>query len=117
MSKTPSFQDLILRLHAFWAAQGCVILQPYDVEMGAGTFHPATTLRALGGSIISKKTGLAAISKVLTENPKQWTNPFPIPNPVTGNVKPWIGKWVALPRVSESEFITDTGKSYLVAGY
>ena len=49
MSTTvPSFQDLILRLHAFWARQGCVILQPYDVEMGAGTFHPATTLRALG---------------------------------------------------------------------
>ena len=48
MSKPPSFQDLILRLHAFWAAQGCVILQPFDVEMGAGTFHPATTLRALG---------------------------------------------------------------------
>jgi glycyl-tRNA synthetase alpha chain len=48
MSKTPSFQDLILRLHGFWAQQGCVILQPYDVEMGAGTFHPATTLRALG---------------------------------------------------------------------
>ncbi len=45
----PSFQDLILRLHQFWAQQGCVILQPYDVEMGAGTFHPATTLRALGG--------------------------------------------------------------------
>ena len=44
----PSFQELILRLHAFWAKQGCVILQPYDVEMGAGTFHPATTLRALG---------------------------------------------------------------------
>jgi glycyl-tRNA synthetase alpha chain len=43
-----SFQDLILGLHAFWAAQGCVILQPYDMEMGAGTFHPATTLRALG---------------------------------------------------------------------
>jgi glycyl-tRNA synthetase alpha chain len=48
MSEKPSFQDLILRLHAFWAAQGCVILQPYDMEMGAGTFHPATTLRALG---------------------------------------------------------------------
>ena len=47
-TKPPSFQDIILRLHAFWAAQGCVILQPYDVEMGAGTFHPATTLRALG---------------------------------------------------------------------
>ena len=44
----PSFQDIILRLHAFWAKQGCAILQPYDVEMGAGTFHPATTLRALG---------------------------------------------------------------------
>ena len=44
----PSFQDLILRLHHFWARQGCVILQPYDLEMGAGTFHPATTLRALG---------------------------------------------------------------------
>jgi glycyl-tRNA synthetase alpha chain len=49
MTRTiPSFQDLILRLHGFWARQGCVILQPYDVEMGAGTFHPATTLRALG---------------------------------------------------------------------
>ena len=48
MTEKLSFQDLILRLHAFWAAQGCVILQPYDVEMGAGTFHPATTLRALG---------------------------------------------------------------------
>jgi glycyl-tRNA synthetase alpha chain len=43
-----SFQDIILTLHQFWAQQGCVILQPYDVEMGAGTFHPATTLRALG---------------------------------------------------------------------
>ena len=43
-----SFQDIILTLHNFWARQGCVILQPYDVEMGAGTFHPATTLRALG---------------------------------------------------------------------
>jgi len=43
-----SFQALILKLQNFWAAQGCVILQPYDVEMGAGTFHPATSLRALG---------------------------------------------------------------------
>ncbi len=47
-TKTLSFQDLILTLHAFWARQGCLILQPYDVEVGAGTFHPATTLRALG---------------------------------------------------------------------
>lgn len=43
-----SFQDIILTLQSFWATQGCVILQPYDVEMGAGTFHPATALRALG---------------------------------------------------------------------
>ncbi len=44
----PSFQDLILRLQRFWADQGCVVVQPYDMEVGAGTFHPATTLRALG---------------------------------------------------------------------
>lgn len=44
----PSFQGLILKLQSFWAEQGCLILQPYDMEMGAGTFHPATTLRALG---------------------------------------------------------------------
>ncbi len=43
-----SFQALILRLHEFWSRQGCLILQPYDMEVGAGTFHPATTLRALG---------------------------------------------------------------------
>ncbi len=43
-----SFQGLILTLQNFWAAQGCVILQPYDMQMGAGTFHTATTLRALG---------------------------------------------------------------------
>jgi len=42
------FQRLILRLQDFWARQGCVVLQPYDMEVGAGTFHPATTLRALG---------------------------------------------------------------------
>jgi glycyl-tRNA synthetase alpha chain len=46
--KDQSFQGLILRLQHFWAGQGCVILQPYDMEVGAGTFHPATTLRALG---------------------------------------------------------------------
>ncbi|WP_336971630.1 glycine--tRNA ligase subunit alpha [Sphingobium aromaticiconvertens] len=46
--KVLSFQDLILTLHAYWGRQGCVILQPYDMEVGAGTFHPATTLRSLG---------------------------------------------------------------------
>ena len=42
------FQDVIAKLNDFWAKQGCVILQPYDIEVGAGTFHPATFLRALG---------------------------------------------------------------------
>ena len=42
------FQALILKLQSYWAERGCVILQPYDMEVGAGTFHPATTLRALG---------------------------------------------------------------------
>ena len=47
--KSPrTFQDLIFRLQTFWAARGCVIAQPYDMEMGAGTFHPATFLRAIG---------------------------------------------------------------------
>lgn len=53
MAKKPSstpktFQDLILRLQGFWAERGCAIMQPYDMAMGAGTFHPATFLRAVG---------------------------------------------------------------------
>ncbi len=48
MEKPQSFQDIILRLQAYWASRGCAILQPYDMEVGAGTFHPATTLRSLG---------------------------------------------------------------------
>ncbi|HTR12666.1 MAG TPA: glycine--tRNA ligase subunit alpha [Roseiarcus sp.] len=48
LDPTRSFQGLILTLETYWAGQGCVILQPYDMEVGAGTFHPATTLRALG---------------------------------------------------------------------
>ncbi len=48
MHPSRSFQGLILTLHQYWANYGCVILQPYDMEVGAGTFHPATTLRALG---------------------------------------------------------------------
>jgi len=43
-----SFQEIILRLQTYWASKGCAVLQPYDMEVGAGTFHPATTLRALG---------------------------------------------------------------------
>ena len=43
-----TFQDTILNLQKYWIKQGCIILQPYDIEVGAGTFHPATTLRSLG---------------------------------------------------------------------
>ena len=43
-----TFQDLVFNLQKFWSKYGCVILQPYDLEVGAGTFHPATTLRSLG---------------------------------------------------------------------
>ena len=48
--KFQTFQDTILNLQKFWSKHGCVILQPYDMEVGAGTFHPATTLRSLGPS-------------------------------------------------------------------
>ncbi|WP_353571850.1 glycine--tRNA ligase subunit alpha [Candidatus Albibeggiatoa sp. nov. BB20] len=49
MATTPStFQDLILALQTYWAEKGCVLQQPYDMEVGAGTFHPATFLRAIG---------------------------------------------------------------------
>ena len=46
--KFHSFQETILNLQKYWSKKGCVILQPYDMEVGAGTFHPATTLRSLG---------------------------------------------------------------------
>jgi glycyl-tRNA synthetase alpha chain len=46
--KIQTFQDTILNLQKYWITQGCVVLQPYDIEVGAGTFHPATTLRSLG---------------------------------------------------------------------
>ncbi len=46
--KPLSLQDMILRLHAYWSEKGCLVLQPYDMRVGAGTFHPATTLRSLG---------------------------------------------------------------------
>jgi glycyl-tRNA synthetase alpha chain len=43
-----TFQDLISKLNDYWSAQGCLILQPYDVEVGAGTMHPATVFGSLG---------------------------------------------------------------------
>jgi len=47
-SKGQTFQDIVMSLQKFWGKYGCVLLQPYDLEVGAGTFHPATTLRSLG---------------------------------------------------------------------
>ncbi|MEO5626126.1 MAG: glycine--tRNA ligase subunit alpha, partial [Dokdonella sp.] len=44
----PTFQEIIQTLNAYWAGQGCVLIQPLDTEVGAGTFHPATFLRAIG---------------------------------------------------------------------
>ena len=46
--EAPTFQEIILRLQRYWADNGCVVMQPYDNEVGAGTFHTATTLRSLG---------------------------------------------------------------------
>ena len=48
MAEVLNFQDMIFTLQRFWAQQGCVVLQPYDMEVGAGTFHTATFLRAIG---------------------------------------------------------------------
>ena len=48
VNEPKSFQEIILRLQSYWSEKGCAIVQAYDMEVGAGTFHPATTLRSLG---------------------------------------------------------------------
>ena len=81
-NRPPSFQDLILRLHQFWSRQGCVILQPYDVEMGAGTFHPATTLRALGARAVARRLRAAEPASVrwaLRREPQPPAALLPVP--------------------------------------
>ena len=54
MDKNKSFQNIIMKLQYYWMDQGCVLIQPYDTEVGAGTFHPATVLRVLGPDPIWK---------------------------------------------------------------
>ena len=54
MSKKKSFQNILMALQSYWVDQGCVLLQPYDSEVGAGTFHPGTVLRVLGHDPIWK---------------------------------------------------------------
>ena len=61
-----SFQDLILTLHLYWGSKGCVILQPYDMEVGAGTFHPATTLRSVGPK--SPKPSRSQLTKLMMQS-------------------------------------------------
>ena len=53
MKQKPTFQEVILRLQDFWNKKGCVLLQPYDIEVGAGTFHTATFLRSIGPEPLS----------------------------------------------------------------
>ena len=48
LDTTKSFQNLIHKLQSFWAEKGCAIVQPFDMEVGAGTFHPATFIRSIG---------------------------------------------------------------------
>ena len=73
-----SFQDMILTLHDFWSANGCVILQPYDMRMGAGTFHTATTLRALGPDQsverVSAGATFAAKQKASSRDVRAWVD-------------------------------------------
>ena len=57
----PTFQNLIQRLNEYWAGQGCVLIQPLDLEVGAGTFHPATFLRALGPEPYGRRSPAAAM--------------------------------------------------------
>ena len=57
-----TFQDIILKLQQFWASKGCIVLQPYDSEVGAGTFHTATTLLGIVLSAVDKGT-LSALAK------------------------------------------------------
>ena len=79
-----SFQDLILRLERFWADQGCVILQPYDMEMGAGTFHPATDASLAWPEALARRLRAALAPP---QGRPLWREPEPAPAllPVPGD--------------------------------
>ena len=82
MDPRNSFQGLILTLQHFWAEQGCVILQPYDMQMGAGTFHTATTLRALGPKPLERRLCAAlapAQGRPLRRKPQPAAALLPVP--------------------------------------
>ena len=82
LSPRKDFQDLILTLQKFWGAQGCVILQPYDTEVGAGTFHPATFLRALGPRALERRLRAAlapAEGRPLRREPEPAAALLPVP--------------------------------------
>jgi glycyl-tRNA synthetase alpha chain len=80
MSQAPprTFQDLIFALQRYWAERGCVILQPYDMEMGAGTFHTATFLRAVGPEPWSAAYVQPSRRPTARKNVAVWNVPAPI---------------------------------------
>ena len=69
MNKTKSFQNILMNLQSYWIEQGCVLLQPYDSEVGAGTFHPGTVLRVLGPDPIWKAAYIQPCSCLLYTSP------------------------------------------------
>ena len=81
-----AFQDLILTLHRYWGEQGCAILQPYDIEVGAGTLHPATVLRALGPrpwkAAYVQPSRFEAFSRTIMEAWPMGVRMFKTPGPV-----------------------------------
>ena len=66
-----NFQDMIARLQAYWAERGCVVMQPYHTEVGAGTFNPATVLRCLGSKRIPATPAAVNSSRMLRVMPGQ----------------------------------------------
>ena len=97
--KPRSFQEIILRLQSYWAGKGCAVMQPYDMEVGAGTFHPATTLRSLGSQSLGR--GLCA-TVAPPDRWALWRKPEPaaalLPVPGADQTQP-AGLAGSLPRV------------------
>ncbi len=75
MEQAPSLQQVIMRLHEFWSKQGCLIWQPYNTEVGAGTLNPATALRVLGPepwNVAYVEPSSRAADGRYGENPNRW---------------------------------------------
>ena len=104
LSPARSFQGLILTLQQFWAGEGCVILQPYDMEMGAGTFHPATTLRGARAAAVARRLCpalAAAEGRALRREPEPAPALLPVPGHPEAEPAGFAGP---LPRVAEGHW-------------